>query len=81
VALQTERNSIVSGLHKPRGYAQGLLIEAGCVDGVNKLPCGVKRRDRGAGKQLGARKISTYCRGDGLNTDTREQSRKSTRWC
>jgi hypothetical protein len=47
VALQTERNSMVSGLHKPRGYAQGLLIEAECVDGVNKLPCGVKWRDRG----------------------------------
>jgi hypothetical protein len=47
VALQTEGNLMVSGLHKPRGYAQGLLIEAECADGVNKLPCGVKWRDRG----------------------------------
>jgi hypothetical protein len=45
MALQTEENSIVSGLHKPRGYVQGLLIEATCVDKVNKLPCGVKRRE------------------------------------
>jgi hypothetical protein len=34
---------MVSGLHKPRGYAQGLLIEAECVDEVDKLPCGVKQ--------------------------------------
>jgi hypothetical protein len=47
VALQTEGNSMVSGLHKLRGYAQGLLIKAEYVDGVNKLPCGVKQRERG----------------------------------
>jgi hypothetical protein len=53
MALQTERNSTVSGLHKPRGYAQGLLVEAEWY-GMNKLPCGIKQREQGAGKQLGA---------------------------
>jgi hypothetical protein len=40
-------NLIVSRLHKLRGYAQSLLIEIECVIGVNKLPCGVKWRNRG----------------------------------
>jgi hypothetical protein len=33
VALQTEGNSTISDLHKPRSYAQGLLVEADCVWG------------------------------------------------
>jgi hypothetical protein len=47
MALQTEGNSMVSGLHKPRGYAQGLLIEAEYVDGVNKLPCSINGETEG----------------------------------
>jgi hypothetical protein len=50
---------MVSGLHKPRGYVQGLLVEAGYAWRMNKLPFGVKWRDKGAGKQLDAQEILT----------------------
>jgi hypothetical protein len=47
VALQNKRNSMISSLHKPRGYGQGLLVEAEWYVGVNKLPFGVNKGTRG----------------------------------
>jgi hypothetical protein len=42
MAMQTRRNSMVSGLYKLKSYMQGLLIEAKYVMEMNKLPFGIK---------------------------------------
>jgi hypothetical protein len=81
VALQIEGNLTVSGLHKPRGYAQGLLIEAECVDGMNKLPCSIKRRDREQASNWMPERSRLNVVEMRLDTDYRKQSRRTTTRC
>jgi hypothetical protein len=78
VALQTEGNSTISVLHKPRGYAQGLLVEADCVVGMNKLPYGVKQREWGQASNWVPDRSRPNVVETRLDTNTKEQSRKST---
>jgi hypothetical protein len=82
VALRNKENSMISDLHKPRGYAQGLLVEAEGVCGVNKLPCGVKRRDRGQASNWVPERSRPNVVETWLDTDMREQSRNlmTRRW-
>jgi hypothetical protein len=81
VALQNKENSTISGLHKPRGYTQGLLVEAEGVCEVNKLPCGVKWRDRGQASNWVPERSRPNVVEMWLNTDMREQLRNLTTRC
>jgi hypothetical protein len=78
MALQTRENSTISGLHKPRGYVQGLLVEAECVVGMNKLPYGVKWRNWGQASNWVLNRSQPNIVETRLNTNTKEQPEKTT---
>jgi hypothetical protein len=69
---------MVSGLHKPRGYAQGLLIEAKCRDGVNKLPCGINGGTRGQASNWVPNRSRPNVVKTRLDINTKEQPGKTT---
>jgi hypothetical protein len=76
-----KENLIVSGLHKPRGYMQGLLIEAEYVVEMNKLPFSIKQRDKRQASNWVFERSQPNIIETRLDTDNKEQLETITTRC